>query len=150
MGGPVTEPLSVADMADVTLKLAELALTAADSNGGAAASPRVRYVLARLALAAPGTAARLPHVRNALDPAVLATVLASTRPATPPAPPRPDPADSQRLGTAAAAARLGISGAAVRAAAKRGSMRGQRDRVTGRWSFAAADVTEYGRANGQA
>src|SRR5262249_11130744 len=71
-------------------------------------------------------------------------------PATVPPQPQPQTADSV-LGTAEAARQLGISGQAVRAAAKRGTLAGQHDRITGAWVFAASAVARYGRehAKGQ-
>src|SRR5262245_51524556 len=100
-------------MASTTLKLCELALSTAAGNGGAIVAGKVRSVSSRLAMASPETAVRCPHVRSALDSVTLATVLSlvSDRPATPPAEPAPDPADSV-LGTAEAARVLGVSGQA--------------------------------------
>jgi hypothetical protein len=144
----MTEPaVSLERMAHLTLLLCEAGLGAlADGNGGAAPTAELRYVLGRLSTAAPGTALRCPRVRASLPPEALAAAIAqvSAAPATPPAAPPPQAADSL-LGSTAAARALGISGAAVRAAAARGSLRGQRDRITGAWVFTASAVKEYRR-----
>jgi hypothetical protein len=144
----MAEPaVPLARMAHLTLVAFECALSAGDGNGGAAPTAEVRYTLGRLALAAPGTAARCPHVRHALPPDALAFVLASAAPATPPAPPATCAADSgtARVGARAAARRLGVSAQAVRAAAKRGTLPGARDKVTGEWRFTRAAVDDYRR-----
>lgn len=150
-------PLTVADMAATTLLLAELALSTAAGNGGAAVNARVRYTLSRVSLANPETALRCPHVRAVLSPETLAVVLsqASARPATQPAAPPPETADSGAaaaagtVNTAAAARLLGVSPQAVRAAAKRGTLRGQHDRITGAWVLTRAAVEEYAHARGR-
>src|SRR5947209_4806996 len=115
-------------MAALSVLAFEAALSAGGRNGGSQPAPDVRYTIGRLAMAAPDTAARCPHVRTALDPAVLAVVIAhvSARPATPPAATPPQPADSA-MGSTEAARLLGITSQAVRAAAKRGTLRGQHD-----------------------
>src|SRR5262249_50213937 len=141
--------MSVPQMAAVTLKLAEMALSTADGNGGTVPAAEVRYVLGRLALASPETAARCPRVRVALPPEALAVVLslASARPAMPPAEQQPQTGDSgTRLSTRQAAEHVGVSQQAIRQAAARGSLPGVKSRATGEWSFAANDVKEYARA----
>ena len=145
-----TEPVPLRRMAALSLVAFEVALNTSASNGGAPPTAEVAYTVGRLAMAAPGTAARCPHVRAALAPEVLAVVIAhvSAVPATPPAAPRPEAVDSP-MGSTAAARLLGVTTAAVRAAAQRGTLRGAKSAVTGEWTFSAADVAEYGRTHGR-
>jgi hypothetical protein len=98
-------------MAHLSLCAFEAAFAAQGANGGSQPTADVRYTLGRLAMAAPGTAARLPRVRAALDPVTLAAVIAQVgaRPGTPPAPQPAEPADSEVLSSGAAARLLGSS-----------------------------------------
>jgi excisionase family DNA binding protein len=128
-------------MAALSLAAFEVALSAGPGNGGAAPSAEVRYTIGRLAVAAPHMALRLPHVRAAMDPVDLATARALVTPqAATPAPPQPPepPVSVQQVARV-----LAISPQAVRAAAKRGTLRGQRDRITGEWRFKSEDVETY-------
>jgi Helix-turn-helix domain len=147
-GRAAVAELSVAELAAVNLKVVQYALESAARNGGAPPVASVRYLLARLALAAPGVAVRCPNVLAALDAVTLATVfaLAGATPATPPAAPPPGPPESV-LSTAQTAAMLGVSPQAVRRAAGRGTLAGTKSRVTGEWTFAPADVREYQHGN---
>jgi hypothetical protein len=136
-------------MAHLTLCAFESALSAGPGNGGGAPTAEVRFVLARLAVAAPRTALRCPRVRAALPPEALATVfaLAGDGPATAPAPPAPGAADSV-LTAAEAAEAASVTGAAIRAAAGRGALPGRKG-PDGRWRFKRNDVERYRRAHGR-
>jgi hypothetical protein len=138
----VAEVVPLARMAALSVLAFEAALSAQSSNG-AGPTGEVRYTLGRLAMAAPATAARCPHVRAVLPAEVLAAVTAqvSVRPATPDRPQPPRPAVSVQE----AARALAITPAAVRAAAGRGRLRGSKSRATGEWSFAVADLETYRR-----
>jgi Helix-turn-helix domain len=143
----VADPVPLARQCALNLVAWEIALSTNSVNGGMAPAPEVRFTVSRLAMAAPGMARRLPRVRAVLPPDVLAIVLASGPPATAPAPGAPGAPESV-LTAAGAAARLGVSGQAVRAAAGRGALPGRKG-PDGRWRFKRSDVETYGESHGR-
>jgi len=128
----------------LTLMLFEVALSTSARNGRALPDDVV-WLLTRLALNAPGTAARLPHVMAGLTPEVRTAVtrLASQRMAQVAS--HAQRSDSRTvaaptvLSVGQAAAALRISSHGVRAACRRGSLHAVKD-ATGEWRISAADV----------
>jgi len=145
----------------IVLMLTEVALSSSARNGRALPDD-VAWLLTRLALNAPGTAARLPRVMAGLSPEVRAAVTRlagqtshAARSDVPPGAPASvewagspgrdgraaGAAPAQVLSVRQAAASLRISSHAVRAAARRGSLKAVKD--AGRWTFTAAAVDAY-------
>ena len=128
----------------------ELALRAGHLNGQGVA-PDAQWLLARLSLNAPRTAAHLPRVLAAIGPEAAAAVrrLAGERVTPPVAEPAQQPAESQtgELDTSRAARLLGVGEPAVRAAIARGKLPATKG-ADGRWRIGRDDVETYGRAHG--
>jgi hypothetical protein len=123
-------------------KLAELALTTYTGNGRAV-PPDVAYVLAAIALGAPATAARCPHLLAVLATDVRATVfgLASAPRATGSGTGWPVLADSLTAGEAAQ--RLGITADAVRKRCRRGQLAATKH-LTDAWRIDPASIEPNG------
>ncbi len=129
--------LTGAEVAQVAAAL-ELAIRAHRRDGHAAGG-ELRQLAAKLAVAVPLMAVRLPELMTVAGPQAAATVraLASGTTASSPA---PSPA---RLSSSEAARVASTSGQAIRAAAASGRLVAHKNQVTGQWSIDPQNLEKW-------